>query len=126
MKRDERRYPSRGKVQRACAANHREQLHWERPPAEGIALHGLPQDTYVLRTCIPWQDLPAEIGEWHTVYNQFNRGNARGLWNKALVTLQNEAGLSSEVIIDGTTVKVHRRGGGQKRGIRAKGRPARG
>ena len=82
---------------------------------------------YVLQTGIPRRDLSAEFGGWHTVYDRFNRGNARGLWNKVLVTLQNEAGLSfGEVIIDSTTVKVHRHGGGQKGGIRAKGWPARG
>ena len=36
---------------------------------------------YVLRTGIPWRDLPAQF-EWHTIYDRFNRGNAGALWNK--------------------------------------------
>jgi transposase len=80
---------------------------------------------YILRTGVPWRDLPGEYGEWHTIYDRFNRGNARGLWNKVLVRLQGEAGLlPEEVIIDSTTMKVHRHGGGQKGGSRAKGCPA--
>ena len=74
---------------------------------------------YILRTGVPWRD---DYGEWHTIYDRFNRGNARGLWNKVLVALQQEAGLLfDEVIIDSTTMKVHRHGGGQKGGFRARG-----
>jgi len=80
---------------------------------------------YILRTGVPWRDLPCEYGEWHTIYDRFSRGNARGLWNKVLVRLQGEAGLlPEEVIIDSTTMKVHRLGGGPKGGSRAKGCPA--
>ena len=37
-----------------------------RPPkvSHYTAFCGIP---YVLRTGIPWRDLPAEFGEWHTV-----------------------------------------------------------
>ena len=34
---------------------------------------------YILRTGVPWRDLPGDYGEWHTIYDRFNRGNARGL-----------------------------------------------
>ena len=78
---------------------------------------------YVLRTGIPWRDLPSEYGEWHAIYDRHNRGNARGLCNKVLVALQQEAGLwFDEVIIDSTTMKVHLHWGGQKGGSRARGR----
>jgi transposase len=81
---------------------------------------------YILRTGIPWRDLPVEFGPWHTVYDRYNRGNARGLWEKVLMTLQNERGpCLNEVIIDSTTMKVHRHGGGQKGGFKAKGCPER-
>jgi len=81
---------------------------------------------YILRTGIPWRDLPSEFGYWHTVYDRFNRGNARGLWEKVLMTLQKAVGLGvNEVIIDSTTMKVHRHGGGQKGGSRPKACPER-
>jgi len=95
-----------------------------RPPAvtRCEAFCGIP---YILRTGVPWRDLPGEYGEWHTVCDRFNRGNARGPWNKVLATLQREAGLGfDEVIIDSTTMKAHRHGGGQKGGFRARGRRA--
>jgi len=78
---------------------------------------------YALRTGVPWRDLPGDYGEWRAIYDRHNRGNARGLWNKALVALQQEAGLwFDEAIIDSATMKVHRHGGGQKGGSRARGR----
>jgi transposase len=82
---------------------------------------------YILRTGVPWRDMPSEYGKWHTIYDRFNRGNERGLWNKVLVVLQQKAGLAfDEVIMDSTTMKVHRHGGGQKGGSRAKGCRVRG
>ena len=128
MKRDERLYPITEERfnELVLPIIESSRIGKGRPPkvSHYVAFCGI---TYVLRTGIPWRDLPAEFGQWHTIYDRFNRGNARGLWNKVLVTPQNEAGLSfEEVIIDSTTVKVHRHGGGQKGGFRAKGCPERG
>jgi transposase len=54
-------------------------------------------------------------------YDRFSRGT--GLWAKILTKLQAEEGIAfNEVTIDGATMKVHRRGGGQKGGLRTKGR----
>ena len=43
---------------------------------------------YVLRTGIPWRDLPENFGPWHTVYTRFKRGSDKGLWWKILIKLQ--------------------------------------
>jgi len=76
---------------------------------------------YILRTGCPWRDLPEEYGHWHVIYDRFNRGSERGLWAKVLLTLQKQIGLEfEEVIIDSTTMKVHRHGGGQKGGSKPK------
>jgi transposase len=75
---------------------------------------GIPR---ILRTGCPWRDLPEEFGYWHLVYERFAWGSERGLWAKILLSLQQEEGIEfKEVIIDSTTMKVHRHGGGQKRG----------
>jgi transposase len=66
--------------------------------------------------------LPEEYGYWHVVYDRFSRGSERGLWAKILMELQKAEGIQfPEVIIDSTTMKVHRHGGGQKGGSRRKG-----
>jgi transposase len=72
---------------------------------------------YVLRTGIPWRDLPKSYGYWHTVYLRFNKGCKRGVWWYVLKTLQQRKQLTMNVVLaDSTTFKVHRHGGGQKGG----------
>ena len=67
------------------------------------------------------------VGQRHTVYDRFNRGNARGLWEQVLMTPHKGDGLAvNGVIIDSTTMKVRRHGVGQKGGGRPKGCPGRG
>ena len=81
---------------------------------------------YILRTGCPWRDLPEEYGHWHVIYDRFSRGSERGLWAKVLLTLQTQVGIEfEEVIIDSTTMKVHRHGGGQKGGYKQKAYPGR-
>lgn len=77
---------------------------------------------YVLRTGVPWRDLPKCYGYWHTVYLRFNKGSKRGVWWYVLTTLQQRKRLTMNVVLgDSTTFKVHRHGGGQKGGTAAEG-----
>ena len=77
---------------------------------------------YVLRTGIPWRDLPKCYGYWHTVYLRFNKGCKRGVWWKVLTTLQQRKKLTLNIVLgDSTTFKVHRHGGGPKGGTAVEG-----
>jgi transposase len=79
---------------------------------------------YVLRTGISWRDLPSCYGYWHSVYLRFVSGSERGLWWKILMHLQQKKHLRMRVVLcDSSSFKVHRHGGGQKGGIRAKADP---
>jgi transposase len=72
---------------------------------------------YVLRTGVLWRDLPACYGKWHPMYLRFKRGSERGLWWRILIRLQQQKQLKMHVVlVDSTTFKVHRHGGGQKGG----------
>lgn len=72
---------------------------------------------YVLRTGIPWRDLPKCYGYWHTIYLRFSKGSKRGVWWNILITLQQQRQLKLRIILgDSTSFKVHRHGGGHKRG----------
>ena len=127
MSRDKRRYPLseeqfNQEVLPIILASHRGK---GRPPqvSHYQAFCGI---LYILRTGCPWRDLPEEYGYWHVVYDRFNRGSERGLWAKILLELQKKNGIRfNEVIIDSTTMKVHRQGGGIKGGSRPKGYPGR-
>src|SRR5213075_2177287 len=37
---------------------------------------------YVLRTGIPWRDLPERYGPYTSAYNRFNRWSRRGVWKR--------------------------------------------
>jgi transposase len=37
---------------------------------------------YVLRTGMPWRDLPERYGLYTTAYNRFNRWSRRGVWKQ--------------------------------------------
>lgn len=77
---------------------------------------------YVLRTGIPWRDLPKCFGNWHTVFMRFQRGNEKNLWWMILMHLQKAKRLKMNVVIcDSSTFKYHRHGGGQKGGSNQKG-----
>lgn len=72
---------------------------------------------YVLRTGIPWRDLPKCFGNWHSIYMRFQRGNDRSLWWTILMNLQAQKKVKVNIAIsDSSTFKYHRHGGGQKGG----------
>lgn len=76
---------------------------------------------YVLRTGIPWRDLPKVFGNWHSIYMRFVRGNERNLWWRILFSLQAQRKLRMNIIIcDSSSFKYHRHGGGQKGGSNQK------
>jgi transposase len=76
---------------------------------------------YVLRTGIPWRDLPTCYGDWNNVYQRFKRSSDRGVWWRVLHKLQQDKRITMNIILaDSTTFKVHRHGGGLKGGCKAK------
>jgi len=86
-----------------------------------------------LRTGAPWRDLPAEFGNWNSVWRQFRRWCESGLWDLLLQALADSGGeLDMVQMIDSTTIRAHRCAAGGKGGfaakplvVRAAGSPAR-
>src|ERR1700687_5028610 len=70
---------------------------------------------YVLRTGMPWRDLPERYGPYTTVYNRFNRWSRRGIWKRIFDTLASKS-RDSLYLIDSTIVKAHRAASGAKGG----------
>jgi len=64
---------------------------------------------YVLRTGIPWRDLPAHFGPWSSVYTRFRRWCATGLFGRllALVSTAAEGELRH---LDCSHIKLHQDG----------------
>ena len=70
---------------------------------------------YVLRTGMPWRDLPERYGPYTTAYNRFNRWSGRGVWKRIFDTLASKS-RNSLYLIDSTIVKAHRAASGAKGG----------
>lgn len=60
---------------------------------------------YVLKTGIPWEDLPARYGKPNTVWKRFDRWCANGVWERIAQAL-GDADLE-EVQLDSTSIKAH-------------------
>ena len=77
---------------------------------------------YVLKTGIPWDDLPERFGKPNTVWKRYDRWSASGVWERVGRALQDDDLLDAhdEVQLDSTSVKAHptastgRRLGGEK------------
>lgn len=64
---------------------------------------------YVLRTGIPWRDLPPRFGPWSSVYTRFRRWCASGLWPGLLEAISTGA-VGDIRCVDCSFIKVHRDG----------------
>ena len=69
----------------------------------------------VLRTGMPWRDLPERYGPYTTAYNRFNRWSRRGIWKRIFDELASKS-RDSLYLIDSTIVKAHRSASGAKGG----------
>ncbi len=51
---------------------------------------------WILRTGAPWRDLPDRYGAWETVAGRFYTWRKKGLWQKILASLQQQANAAGE------------------------------
>jgi len=63
------------------------------------------------RTGIPWRDLPEEFGGFRNVQRRFSRWAEKGIWNKLLSVLTEDAD-KEYVMIDSTVVRAHQHSAG--------------
>lgn len=64
---------------------------------------------FVLRTGVPWEDLPARLGKPNTVWKRYDRWCARGVWERVGEALGEPelAEAIDELQLDSTSVKAH-------------------
>jgi transposase len=72
------------------------------------------------REGLRWRTIPAEYGPRTTLFNRFNRWSRRGLWQELLAALAGCADPPEVVMVDSTTVRVHRSAAGAKGGSKAR------
>ena len=64
---------------------------------------------YVLKTGIPWADLPPRFGKPNTVWKRYDRWAAAGVWERVANVLSDTDWLASpeEIQLDATSIKAH-------------------
>ena len=70
---------------------------------------------WMLRTGAPWRDLPAEFGNWNSVFTRFNRWSQKGVWESLFKALADDPDFE-HVMIDATIVRAHQHAAGAKGG----------
>jgi len=68
---------------------------------------------FVLKTGIPWRDLPTRFGNWNSVFQRFNRWAKNGRWADIFNELR-EIDLD-EWQIDSTIIRAHQHAAGEKK-----------
>jgi len=77
---------------------------------------------WVARTGSPWRDLPAEFGNWNSVYQRFARWSNKGVWQAVFAELAKDADFE-EVFLGSTIVRAHQHSAGaaKKKGLKRSG-----
>lgn len=70
-----------------------------------------------VRTGSPWRDLPAEFGNWNSVFVRFRRWAKAGVFERAFARLSDEPDFEY-ALIDGTIVTVHQKASGARGGLK--------
>jgi len=75
---------------------------------------------WVLKTGVPWRDLPERFGPWQTVYDRFRLWTQNGIWDRILRELQTVTNIEGEIdwtlfCIDGSNIRAHRCAAGAKK-----------
>ena len=69
---------------------------------------------WIARTGSPWRDLDPALGNWHTTYTRFSRWGKKGVWQRVIKAVSDDADLEA-LFIDSTVVRAHRHAAGAKK-----------
>ena len=70
---------------------------------------------FVAKTGLPRRDLPEHLGPWKTVYNRIVRWNSKGVFQRVLERLAEDADHEANMV-DGSYIKAHQDSSGGKGG----------
>ena len=72
---------------------------------------------WIARTGSPWRDLPAEFGNWNTVFRRYRDWVKADVFYKIFSAISDDPDMEY-AMVDATIVKVHRHGQGAKGGLK--------
>jgi len=72
-----------------------------------------------VRTGLPWRDLPADFGNWNSVFRRFRRWAENGVFERIFNEISGVPDFEY-AMIDGTIVQAHQKASGAKGGLKIK------
>ena len=72
---------------------------------------------WIARTGSPWRDLPADFGNWNTVFKRYRDWVKADVFKRIFGAVSDQPDMEY-AIVDATIVKVHRHGQGAKGGLK--------
>lgn len=69
---------------------------------------------WLVRNGGPWRDLPAELGNWNTVWRRFDRWSRAGVWARLFAHFQDPD--LDWLLLDSTSVRAHQHAAGARKG----------
>ena len=72
---------------------------------------------WIARTGSHWRELPAEFGNWNSVFVRYNRWSQKGVWERLFKVLADDPDFEY-VMMDATIVRAHQHSAGAKGGLR--------
>ena len=70
---------------------------------------------WLVRTGVPWRDLPEDFGRWNSVFRRFSRWSRKGVWRRIFAALSDDPDFEY-LIVDSTIVRAHQHASGAKKG----------
>ena len=71
---------------------------------------------YILKTGVPWRDLPERFGKWNSIWKRFDRWSFKGTWTQVFEALASEDPDLEWLILDSTVIRAHQHAAGKKGG----------
>lgn len=68
---------------------------------------------WLVRTGVPWRDLPERFGKWNSVFQRFNRWAKNGVWTHVFEALQEPDW--EWIMMDATVIRAHQHAAGAKK-----------
>ena len=70
---------------------------------------------FLIRTGIPWRDMPRHFGHWNSVYKRYANWAENAVWERVFAVLTGGNLDLSEASLDSSSVRVHQHAAGQGR-----------